>query len=253
MSQLMSKVVSRKAQLLCAWTGPVFVLAFLIGFVPIGHMLPAPHPDWPAQQVTDWYLNNLTGVRVGMVICILAIALIGPYGAVIAARTRKTELGLPIWTYVQLGCLGCGIMDATLTPLIFSWAAYRPGEVAPDVTMSINDFGWFAFLFTFPPFTVWCLAIAGAILTNHSGRPFLPRWVAYMNIWAGLLYFPAALLLFFKRGAFAYNGLLALYVPLAAFLIWIVLMTWQLITTIKADDPAAEAGSIDEAPVKAAA
>jgi hypothetical protein len=128
-------------------------------------------------------------------------------------------------------------MDATLTPLIFSWAAYRPGEVAPDVTMSINDFGWFAFLFTFPPFTVWCLAIAGAILTNHSGRPFLPRWVAYMNVWAGLLYFPAALLLFFKRGAFAYNGLLALYVPLAAFLIWIVLMTQQLIRSIKADMP----------------
>ena len=78
---------------------------------------------------------------------------------------------------------------------------------------------------------------AGAILTNHSGRPFLPRWVAYMNVWAGLLYFPAALLLFFKRGAFAYNGLLALYVPLAAFLIWIVLMTQQLIRSIKADMP----------------
>ncbi|MDT7686437.1 MAG: hypothetical protein QOG57_6747 [Pseudonocardiales bacterium] len=41
-----------------------------------------------------------------------------------------------------------------------------------------------------------------------------------MKIRAGLLYFPVALLLFLKRGAVAYNGVLALYVPLVTFLLW---------------------------------
>ncbi|MFE3001766.1 hypothetical protein ACFXG4_43155 [Nocardia sp. NPDC059246] len=207
----------------------------MIGFLPIAHMLPAPSPSWTGQQVVDWYRDNLTGIRVGMVIDVLAIALLAPYGAVIAVRTRKTETGLPIYTYIQLACLGCGVMDAMMTPLVFSWAAFRPGEMDPDITRSINDFGWFAFLFTFPPFTVWCISIACAIFTNRSEHRLLPRWIGYVNIWAGLLYFPAAMLLFFKRGVLAYNGLLALYVPLAAFLLWMVLTTIELVKTIKAD------------------
>jgi hypothetical protein len=58
---------------------------------------------------------------------------------------------------------------------------------------------------------------AGAILNNHGGRPFLPRWVAYMNIWAGLLYFPAALPLFLQARSVRPQRHPRLYVPLARF------------------------------------
>jgi hypothetical protein len=49
--------------------------------------------------------------------------------------------------------------------------------------------------------------------------------VAYLNFWVAFLSIPAGLILFFKHGIFAFDGLLALWVPLVVFLIWIITMT----------------------------
>ncbi|MHB8695126.1 MAG: hypothetical protein ACYDHH_28160 [Solirubrobacteraceae bacterium] len=43
------------------------------------------------------------------------------------------------------------------------------------------------------------LAIAGAILQDHSPHPVFPRWVGYFNIWAAISFTPVVLLIFFKK------------------------------------------------------
>jgi predicted membrane metal-binding protein len=43
---------------------------------------------------------------------------------------------------------------------------------------------------------------------------------------------PAMLIPFFKSGPFAYNGLLALYLPFGAFFLWMTIMTPSVLRAI---------------------
>lgn len=227
--------MSRKSQLICAWSGPAFVVMYLVGFWPLARFMPPPRPAASAEEVVAFYQRHVNGIRFGQMLGFISLALFATFGGVIAARTRRTEGAIPVWTYVQLACVGAATGLATLTPIIWALAAFRPGAVSADITLVMNDLGWFLFLITYPVFSLWFLAIAAAILLNESEYPLFPRWVAYLNIWTAVSFIPAGLVIFFKDGAFAYDGTLGLYVPLICFFAWLVVMTAKLVKAINAE------------------
>ena len=47
---------------------------------------------------------------------------------------------------------------------------------------------------------------------------------SYLNFWLAVLMLPSLMLTFFKIGPFAWNGLLAFYVPSGGFFVWIFVM-----------------------------
>lgn len=69
-------------------------------------------------------------------------------------------------------------------------------------------------------------------LRHRHARPVFPRWVAWYNIWVGLLLLPASLIIFFKTGILAWTGLLGFWIPASAFGIWYLVMTWILMRAI---------------------
>jgi hypothetical protein len=225
----------RLAQLFCAWSGPVFVVLYLIGFIPLAHFIPAPSPSQSAAQIAAMYRDNATGIRIGMVVDVVAGAFIAPWGAVIAARVRLRETGAPALSYALVSCGAIGSLIAILLPLVWGLAAFRPGQIDPDITQMLNDAGWYLLLFTFTIFSLWCFIIALATFLDSSPTPAFPRWCAYLNVWLGVLLFPAAMVLFFKSGPLAYSGLIALYVPLVAFFAWMVAVTYVLVRDIQAE------------------
>jgi len=85
------------------------------------------------------------------------------------------------------------------------------------------------------------LAIAFAILGDRSEQPIFPRWLAYLSIWVAVLFLPAGAVTFFKSGAFAWNGLLAFWIALAAAMVWLVAMIIVLLKTITAQERAERA------------
>lgn len=221
--------INRLVLKVCAWTGPVFVVGFLIGFVPLAHFGPPPRPTATAADIAATYLDNLTGIRIGCLVMMVALALIAPWGVSIAAWTRRMERGVPILTYGSIACIGAAIVIVELIPMTWAAAAFRPDDVAPDITRAFNDFAWFLFLFTWPPFSIWCGLIAAAVFTDHNKSPLFPRWIGYFNVWAALLFVPGGLMAFFKSGPFAFNGVVTFYIPLSVFLIWMIVMTWAVL------------------------
>ena len=119
-------------------------------------------------------------------------------------------------------------------------AAFRPAEIEPNITRTLNDTGWFIFLIDWAPVAVWCWAIGTAIITDRTPRPTYPRWAAYLSYWVGLAFFPAGLIIFFKTGPFAYNGALALYLPAGAFFLWYAVITTLTIVSIHREDAEAK-------------
>jgi hypothetical protein len=121
--------------------------------------------------------------------------------------------------------------------MVGSGAAFRPGRIDPGITQTLNDAGWYILLFTFTIFSLWCFMIALATFLDHSDQPVFPRWCAYLNVWCGILLFPAAAILFFKTGPLAYNGVFALYVPLFGFFLWMIAMTYVIVRQVVTENP----------------
>ena len=175
------------------------------------------------------YVQNMTGIQIGCVIMILGSTLTIPWGLAVAVITRRIETGIPMFTYMQVACVGIALPLAVLLPTVWGVAAFRPDDVAPDITRMLHDLGWFLYLFTWPPFAVWCVAIGLPILGDKRPEPVFPRWVGFFNLWVAVLEAPAGLLIFFKQGPFSYNGIICFYLPSIVYFAWICVMTSTVI------------------------
>jgi hypothetical protein len=84
-----------------------------------------------------------------------------------------------------------------------------------------------------PPIVGPLVAIALATFADRRPRPVFPRWVGYYNLWMAFLLLPASLIIFFKKGPFAWNGLLGFWLPAAAFGSWYLVMTVVVLRAIR--------------------
>lgn len=209
----------------CAWAGFAAIVLFIIGGMLLGGMLPPllRANDPPAEFVRK-VSENLLPIRVGSVFLMASFALFGPFGAGIAALTRRAERHAG-FSYIQLIFTACGTMVALLVAFAWALMAFRPGEYQPTTVQLLADLAYFLAVFSVPVFGGWCVVIALPILWAEDGESPFPRWIGYANLWAVLLFAPGQVVLFFKDGPFSWHGIIALWVPFAAFFLWILVMS----------------------------
>jgi hypothetical protein len=218
--------MARRAQLLCAWCGPALVALLAIGLIPLAGFWPPPRPTESARQIAALYTDDLTQVRIGLCVMMAAVGLILPWGGVIVAQTRRIKTGSPVLPYVQLGAVAVATIIGVASIIAWGVAAFRPDEIAPETTRAFNDLGWLFFVFD------WYVAVGLAILGDDSDQPVFPRWAGYLSMWVATLSVPGGLVICFKTGPFAFNGVLGIWVPLAVFFVWIVAMTALVIKAV---------------------
>jgi hypothetical protein len=102
-------------------------------------------------------------------------------------------------------------------------AAFQP-ERDPEITQALHAAGWLPLVALIFPAVVQNTAIAVATFTDTREQPVFPRWVGYFNIWVALLFLPSGLVLFFKTGPFAWNGIFTFWLAATVFTIWLVTM-----------------------------
>ena len=214
-------MMDKKSVLLCLWCGPLMVLTWIIGFMVLGGFVPPPGAHLPATEIAEFYQANTVAIRTGMVFCIISTTLIVPWGIGIAARVREAEGNVPVLFYTQVAMAIISGTVSILSAIFWQIASFRPFETSPEIIQAFNDAAWFLFLVSWPPFSVWYIALALSIFRDKRPQPGFPRTIAYMSLWFALAVAPAGMMAFFKAGPFAWQGLLALYVPMATFLTWI--------------------------------
>jgi hypothetical protein len=214
--------MNRTAQLLCAWLGPTMIVLFIIGSVWLARYFPpAIHPSDPARTVADFYAANATRIRIGLVLTCCAYGVMGTWGVAMAVQTRRREGAFPALTYVQLTAMATGTAQIVVMAAVWAGAAFRAGEVSPEITQTLNDVGWMLLLGTWIPFTIWNTALGLAILLDRATKPVFPRWSGYLSIWIGVVYIAGSGAWFFKEGPFSWVGIIALYLVFIVFGIWV--------------------------------
>ncbi|QTJ70724.1 hypothetical protein HYG77_35270 (plasmid) [Rhodococcus sp. ZPP] len=233
------------AQRLCLAAGPAMTILFLVGWFAGTKWLPAPSPMMSAEAVSEMYQENRFGFQIGFFLMIIAAALMAPWAVAMTMWTKKTESRLPVLTYTQLVSLGCSVAIFVILYIPWALAAFRAGEIDPEITQMLHEFGWFMFLFDVAPFSVWLIALGLGILWTPRDYQMLPRWSGYYCLVEAFVILPAIMIIFFKNGPYSYNGFLALWWPFGSFFVWVIVMTllcWKALNRQAALDKATGIG-----------
>jgi len=191
-------------------------------------------PMRTAEQVAQFWSTNTGLKRVGLVIMLAAAGLQAPFGALIAVRIRQMEGGrYSALAYTQLVGTGLAVVAILMPTFAFAAASYRP-ERDPQITQALNDLGWLPFVMNWPAATIQCLVIGFAIF--GAAKDIWPRWLGYFNVWCAFIFAAGGLVVLFKDGVFAWNGLLAFWLVAVFFGVWFLVMSWQLWVSTSSDE-----------------
>jgi hypothetical protein len=235
-----------RLQLIGAYCGLAFMIGLLIGFWPIAGFVPPPSPHWDAPTVAEFFSSKSNRIRLGMLICMAASALLLPFGAVIAVQIKRIEGPHRLLTYTQIIGATCLALEFIFPTAVWQAAAFRPGT-DPQFVQHLNDLAWLPFLGIISTAVMQGVVFGIAILMDHRSEPIFPRWAAYFNFWAVMMFAPAGLIYFFKTGPFAWNGILAFWLVLIVFSQWIFVNSIVVIRAVGKQQrcPDADAAALD--------
>jgi hypothetical protein len=216
--------MEQKVQRVLIWSGPLMVAVWFFTFIFVMKFFPPSNPAATANEIVDLYARREIPIKIGLVITMAASALLVPWGVAISGQLKRIR-GAKALADTQM--VSCGLLSLEFITPIGVWmaASFRFDKRAADVTEAIHDIGWILFVTVIWSVWVQMLAIAAAILIDRGPTPILPRSIGYLSIWAAMLILPAGMVLFFKHGPFAWNGIVGIYIPLAGFAIWVTAVT----------------------------
>jgi hypothetical protein len=229
-------------QRVCAWSGIACVTLFFAAFL-AADFIPPLSPHLSAAQVAAFYRSHATGVKIGGCIMLLSGMFYAAFTAVISAQMRRIPGVHPAAVYVQLAAGAFACLTFLIPAMLFIVTAFRPGR-APGTTQALNDMSWIMLVMPWPPFMAQNYAFAYAILTDPQRTPLFPRWLAYLNIWAPIIFSPSLLLPFFKVGPFDWRGMFVFWIPALVFVIQFVGNVTMLLRAIGREQR--EAGAVVE-------
>jgi hypothetical protein len=218
----------------CTWSGIVGVSLFFLALI-CAHFLPPPSPSLDQDAVVAIYQQHTNGILVGMLMMMVSGMFIMPLVGVISAQIKRISGISPALVYAQISAGTVGAVFFFVPALLFIVTAFRPERPA-ELTYLMNDFCWIGAVLPFPPTFMQNIIIAVSILSDRSPQPIFPRWLAYANIWISIGLLPTLLLPFFKRGPFAWNGILVFWLDATVLGIWFIIMTVTLLKAISREE-----------------
>ncbi|MFC7501302.1 hypothetical protein ACOACQ_12225 [Nocardioides sp. CPCC 206347] len=234
-------MMSRPVQIACACSGFMLVVLLFGGLIAAGWM-PPPSPSDTADEVARQIAEDYNGIRLGAVLMLFGAGFTVPMGALIAAHIKRIEGDFSPLAYIQIIGSAGGLFAISLPVLIFGAAAFRPDR-DPDLLRMLIDLAWVPFIMNGPPAILQCVSWGVAILSDKRANPPFPRWFGYFNFWAAFCFLPAFLLLFFKTGPFAWNGLLSFWLAAALFGGWFLVGSVMLLRAVPPVETPVERGA----------
>ena len=239
---------NRTAQRVCVWCGPVMLVVWVGSFVFLAHFIPPPHPSASAGVIQRMFEQHTLRLRLGLVLTMFGSALLVPFSAAISAQLRRIEGPNQVLAATQI-CQGALLSLEFIVPImVWLTAAFRPSAITPSVSRVLDDMGWIMFVAVISSVCCQIAVIAFAIFLDRRREPIFPRWAAYFNAWVAVLLAPAGIIVFFKHGPFAWNGLFSFWMPLTVYCAWMVTMTVLLIRTLAAQCREADAHPSEQPP-----
>lgn len=218
-----------------AWSGIVLVISLVVAQGWLMGFIPPPSPAMSAEEIAQIYIDRKLAIRVGTLIECIGFTFYLTWSLSIVFFMRQMERGMPILSYTAIANAGGGYVFFLLMPITWAALAFRPEALDPAILQLANDYVWFIFILSWPPFAIFMILIAIAVLDDHNKPSIFPRWVGFFNLWTAVLIIPAGLVEFFTAGPFAYDGAISFWFVWIVFFGWIVGMSAITLRAIAAE------------------
>jgi hypothetical protein len=213
-----------RTQRLCAWCGPVMIAFWAVGFALFARFVPPPAPGAGAQEIADLLRGSTNPIRFGLMLTVFGTALLGPFVGVISTHMKRIEGRHSPLAYTQLVLGACLLMEFIFPLMALQTAAFRP-ERSVEILQTLDDLCWIPFFGVSSTAALEAAIFGVVILQDRRDQPLFPRWSGYYTLWSAGLFTPGAILVFFKTGPFAWDGLFVFWMPVVVFSAWIVVTT----------------------------
>jgi len=227
-----------KNQLLGAWCVPIAVTLFGVSLMSLAHFIPPLAPTLTAEEVAAHFRDHGMAICLAMTLFLFSGTLLAPITAIFCVLIKRIEGRASVLTYTQLVTGTVALILFVPPAICWAAAAYRPDRDISQILL-LNDLGWFFFIMVVPPGILQVIVLGMAMLQDKRRQPLFPRWLAYVNFWLAVIFVPGGLVPLFKTGPFAWNGLIAFWIPVGLFGAWWLLMFVMCLKAIKTPDTAA--------------
>lgn len=225
--------MDRRLQVGCAWCGLIGGALIGVGLLVVAGIVPAPSGADSASQIAEYYRSNADHLRVGLLMAMMGAPLMLPFLVLVTLQLKASNPRLAPLAYTQLIAGTVFFLMFLIPVLLWAAAAFRPGRAAGG-TQLLNDVGSTIFYWAVSPGCIEVAAVGIAVLMDRSARPLYPRWLGYLDLAVAVAYAGGAPAVFFKTGAFGWDGAFALWVPFAAFSVWLAATFFTSIRAIDA-------------------
>jgi hypothetical protein len=224
-----------RSQLACAYSCYAFIVIFTIGFLALADFVPPPHPTASAASIAHLFRSDSLRIRVGMAVCLLASALLLPWGGAVGDQIKRIEGGKRTLSYTWVTASALLTVEFIYPCLWWAVAAFRT-DVSPQIIRSYDDMAWLGFMGIISTALVQCAVLAIATFKDKREQPLFPRWFGYVNAWCTVLMVPDAVTICWHTGPFAWNGILTFWFVITVAFIWLIVVTIVTARAIKIVD-----------------
>jgi hypothetical protein len=220
--------MSNRVERFCAAGGVVAAFGFGTALY-IAGFIPPTKPSLSPIEVKDLILGNATRVKIGSMIMLICLTgFMTFYTGITLQMKRMGGQEAPRWAIVQMSLGALSLVSLIMSGLCWALAAFRPDR-SPEAIQLLNDLAWFNCVVPAAPAFVQMVAIGVATLTDSRPDPIYPRWYGYMAFWVSILLMTGLLIPFFMHGPFAWNGLLAFWMPTVVLALFVLITCWLMV------------------------
>jgi hypothetical protein len=224
--------MNTRDQSICLWLVPFFGALFLIGFGACPAFFLSLSPTMTAEEVAAFYRDHVATIRTTMILLnVIGIGFI-PFFMVIVVQMMRMAVPSRAFAYSYLSAAASGATLFALADLAWLNAAARP-ERDPQLTMLLNDLGWFFLIAPVGFIITQNLCLALSIYMDARRKRVFPKWVGHFNVVTALLMGPGAFAIVYQKGPLAWNGFLSFWVRLASYGAYIAVMFFVARSAIK--------------------
>ncbi|ROO86770.1 hypothetical protein EDD29_4350 [Actinocorallia herbida] len=201
------------------WAFTVFYTALSVGICLLGRATPPPRPDVTALQAAAWFDKHEPGIQAGFTFLLVIAGGAAISNGIIGYFMKRMSSG-GMLAYAYIATMGVGAIPG-FQVLLVCWltATFRPDR-SPDTLYLLYDLGMLSYNGSLGCFTAAYTVLAVAIF--YDKNRIFPKWFAYVTIWQIVTELIASQMWLHHSGAFAWNGMITLYLAVVIFGVWVV-------------------------------
>ena len=214
----MDAKTQRYIDLAMAYSGPLFVVGYIIFWGIMGHNIPPPNMlAMSGEEFVANYYAKYPELPVAMIVSAVVAAFYLPWSCLLSSLLKDSNGNMSALGLLELTAGAVTALLLAACPVIWAACAIMYPVTDPETIKLIHMFCWFLYDCTYMLVSLQLFG-AGLYAALNKEQNIFPAWAGWCAVVGGCSMIPLSLIAFVSEGAFAINGLWNFYIAYSGWL-----------------------------------